>query len=108
MSIFSSFDVTVPAQWSERGPELGREELGLLPRGEVAALVDFVRDVDAEGTDRRGRGDLRLRRDGVGVVAVCAEPVAARTSRPKAPAATDLARRPSRALTVLTSRAIAM
>ena len=57
------------AQRSERGPELGREELRLLPRREVAALVDLV-EVDqvaigAPGPCLRGAIDLpRKDRDG--------------------------------------------
>ena len=31
------------AQWPERCPDLGREQFGLFPRGEVAAPVDLVK-----------------------------------------------------------------
>src|SRR5882672_10344679 len=57
------------AEWSERGPELGTEELGFLPRREVPALVDLV-EVDqvaigAPGPGLRGSIDvLRKYRDG--------------------------------------------
>src|SRR3954462_5915704 len=39
-------DMSAPSEWSaqrpESGPELGREQLRLLPGGEVAALFDLV------------------------------------------------------------------
>src|SRR5205823_12808604 len=41
------------AQRPERRPDLGREQLGLLPGGEVAALVDLV-EVGEVGVDLLG------------------------------------------------------
>src|SRR5262245_40369701 len=63
------FGRSLVAQRSERGPELGREELRLLPRCEVPALVDLV-EVDQvaigpPGPGLRGSIDvLRKYRDG--------------------------------------------
>ena len=61
--------ISVPAERSERGAELGGEELGLLPRREVAALVDLVEidqvAIGAPGPCLRGSIDLlRKHRDG--------------------------------------------
>src|SRR5207248_6012504 len=44
---------TLGAQRPERRPDLGREQLGLLPGGEVAALVDLV-EVGEVGVDFLG------------------------------------------------------
>src|SRR3954452_8205480 len=64
------------AQWPERGAELGREQLGLLPGGEVAAPVHLVevgdvrvarvdpaawRPPDLAGERREGERDGRRR-----------------------------------------------
>jgi hypothetical protein len=57
------------AQLAERCPDLGREQLGLFPDGEVAALVDLV-EVDEVGVDLLGPAARRLDdlvgEDGVG------------------------------------------
>src|SRR5436305_3550028 len=49
-------------QRAERGPHLGREELGLLPSGEVAAPVDLVevREVGVGHLDPAPRGSPDL------------------------------------------------
>ena len=59
------------ANRSERGTEFSGKELGLLPRGEVAALVDFVEvgqvAIGAPRPGFRGSIDLvRKNRDGHG------------------------------------------